>query len=44
VAEAQTAKMIFPTDFMIRRSCGCLAKEEAQPSTAIAGSQRKPRV
>jgi LacI family transcriptional regulator len=27
VVEAQTAKMLFPTDLIIRRSCGCLAKE-----------------
>ena len=27
VGEAQTAKMLFPTDLIIRRSCGCPAKE-----------------
>jgi LacI family transcriptional regulator len=26
-AEAQTAKMLFPTELIIRRSCGCPAKE-----------------
>jgi LacI family transcriptional regulator len=26
-AEAQRAKMLFPTDLIIRRSCGCLARE-----------------
>jgi LacI family transcriptional regulator len=27
VSETQTAKMLFPTDLIIRRSCGCPAKE-----------------
>jgi LacI family transcriptional regulator len=27
MAEAQTAKMLFPTELIIRRSCGCPAKE-----------------
>jgi LacI family transcriptional regulator len=27
VAETQTAKMLFPTDLIIRRSCGCRARE-----------------
>jgi LacI family transcriptional regulator len=27
VAEGQTAKMLFPTDLIIRRSCGCPARE-----------------
>jgi LacI family transcriptional regulator len=27
VAETQTAKMLFPTELIIRRSCGCPAKE-----------------
>jgi LacI family transcriptional regulator len=27
VEEAQTAKMLFPTDFIIRRWCRCLAEE-----------------
>jgi LacI family transcriptional regulator len=27
IAETQTAKMLFPTDLIIRRSCGCPARE-----------------
>jgi DNA-binding LacI/PurR family transcriptional regulator len=27
VAETQAAKILFPTDLIIRRSCGCPARE-----------------